>query len=65
MWRMADWRGADVDVAVSAGGVLVLASPWDNVVRTGVGPWPPPELIQKLRTYLARKRGNSRVASSS
>jgi hypothetical protein len=48
MARVPDWRGRDVDVAVSAGGVRALASPWDNVVSTGVSPWPPPELVQKI-----------------
>jgi hypothetical protein len=45
---MLDWRGAEVEVAKSAGGVLALANPWEDVVRGGVLPWPPPELIQKL-----------------
>lgn len=45
---MLDWRGTEVEVAKSQGGVLALADPWANVVRTGVLPWPPPELIQKL-----------------
>ena len=48
MERVPDWRGGEVDVAVSAGGVRALASPWDNVVRSGVSPWPPPELLQKV-----------------
>ena len=48
MERVPDWRGGEVDVAVSAGGVRALASPWDNMVRTGVSPWPPPELLQKV-----------------
>lgn len=45
---MLDWRGRQVKVVASAGGVLALANPWDNVVRTSDVPWPPPELIQKL-----------------
>jgi hypothetical protein len=52
---MLDWRGIEVEVARSAGGVLALADPWANVVRTGVLPWPPPELIQKL--YESRQVG--------
>jgi hypothetical protein len=48
MERMPDWRGGEVDVAVSARGVRALVSPWHNVVRTGISPWPPPELLQKL-----------------
>jgi hypothetical protein len=45
---MLDWRGIEVEAVRSAGGVLALADPWANVVRTGVVPWPPPELMQKL-----------------
>ena len=45
---MLDWRGTEVEVATSAGGVLALANPWENVIRTDVLPWPPPELVQKL-----------------
>jgi len=48
MARMRDWRGVDVESAVSAGRVVALANPWDNVVRTGITPWPPPELLQKV-----------------
>jgi hypothetical protein len=28
--------------------VLAVSDPWRNVIRTGIRPWPPPELIQKL-----------------
>lgn len=35
-------------MAESAGGVLAVANPWDNLVRTGIVPWPPPEIVQKL-----------------
>ena len=45
---MLDWRGTEVEIATSAGGVLALATPWANLIRTGVLPWPPPELVQKL-----------------
>ena len=42
------WDGHAIDLARSAGGVLAFANPWDGVVRGGVEPWPPPELVQKL-----------------
>ena len=45
---MLDWRGTEVDVAKSVGGVLALANPWQNLIGSGVLPWPPPELVQKL-----------------
>lgn len=48
MERVPDWRGGEVEVALSARGVRALSSPWDNMVRTGVSPWPPPELLQKV-----------------
>jgi hypothetical protein len=46
--QILNWQGRQISVAKSAGGVLAVADPWDNVVTTGVRPWPPPELIQKL-----------------
>jgi len=48
MSLIADWRGREIQVARSSGGVLAVADPWDNVISTGVRPWPPPELVQKL-----------------
>jgi hypothetical protein len=44
---MLDWRGNEIEVARSAGGVLAVTHPWDNLVRTGIAPWPTPELLQK------------------
>jgi len=34
--------------AHSKGGVLATAHPFDNLIRTGCSPWPPPEIVQKL-----------------
>jgi hypothetical protein len=48
-----NWQGQRTEVARSRGGVLAVADPWNNVIRTGVKPWPPPELIQK--TYESRQ----------
>jgi hypothetical protein len=43
------WNGRDsIRVAQSRGGVFAVISPWDNLVRTGITPWPPPEILQKL-----------------
>ena len=47
MTIIPDWNGREIEVATSAGGVLATVNPWDNVVRTAVAPWPPPELLQK------------------
>src|SRR5690348_140163 len=43
-----NWNHETITVAKSAGGVLAAANPWDNVIRTGVRPWPAAELIQKI-----------------
>jgi hypothetical protein len=48
MKTIADWRGHPVEVVTSAGGVRAVVDPWDGLIRTGISPWPPPELIQKL-----------------
>ncbi len=34
--------------AHSKGGVIATSHPFDNVIRTGCSPWPPPEIVQKL-----------------
>ncbi len=46
--RVNDWRGNEIDLVESNGGVLAFVNPWDGVVHGGVDPWPPPELAQKL-----------------
>lgn len=47
MELIRDWRGDSIEVTRSKGGVLAVADPWRNLIRTGVRPWPTPELIQK------------------
>ncbi|MBT3273582.1 MAG: hypothetical protein HN368_10520 [Spirochaetales bacterium] len=42
-----NWNGDEIEVAESRGGVIATSHPFDNVVSTGVRPWPPIELIQK------------------
>jgi hypothetical protein len=46
--RINDWRGRAIEIAESVGGVRAVVDPWDNVISTGVRPWPVPELIQKI-----------------
>jgi hypothetical protein len=46
--KVRDWRGKEIDLVESRGGVLAFANPWDGVVHGPVDPWPPPELVQKL-----------------
>lgn len=48
MTTIQDWHGESMEVARSGGGVLAAVNPWHNVIRTGVRPWPAPELIQKI-----------------
>jgi hypothetical protein len=48
METILNWRGQTIEVARSRGGTLVVVNPFDNLVSTGVSPWPPPEIIQKL-----------------
>src|ERR1700733_5260040 len=48
MEQIADWNGVSVKVAKSSGGVVALVNPWENLIRTSITPWPPPELVQKL-----------------
>jgi hypothetical protein len=48
MTTIDDWKGNAVEVAASKGGTVALASPYENLVRTGISPWPPPEIVQKL-----------------
>lgn len=37
-----------IPLAHSKGGVKAVAHPFDNLIRTGIAAWPPPEIIQKL-----------------
>lgn len=46
--EVADWNGNIVPLAHSKGGVKAVAHPFDNLVRTGISAWPPPEIVQKL-----------------
>ena len=45
---MKDWNQNGIACAYSKGGVTVTAHPFDNLIRTGCNPWPPPEIVQKL-----------------
>jgi hypothetical protein len=45
---MKDWNEQDIAVALSKGGVTVTTHPFDNLIRSGCSPWPPPEIVQKL-----------------
>jgi len=46
--KIKDWNGKEIPLAVSKGGVRVVAHPFDNLIQTGCDPWPPSEIIQKL-----------------
>jgi hypothetical protein len=48
MTTILNWQDESMEVARSSGGVLAAVDPWQNVISTGVRPWPAPELIQKI-----------------
>ena len=67
MATIENWRDESVEVARSGGGVIALVTPWDNVIQTGVQPWPSPELIQKIyqsRQLRAFSGENNRLATA-
>jgi hypothetical protein len=39
---MKNWNLQEVEILTSKGGVIALANPYDNLVATGVKPWPHP-----------------------
>lgn len=45
---MKNWNQQEVEIMTSKGGVIALANPYENLVTTGVIPWPPSEIVQKL-----------------
>lgn len=45
---MQDWSGKEIITAQSNGGVNVVADPFNNLISTGIVPWPPSEIAQKL-----------------
>jgi hypothetical protein len=61
------WNGHETELARSVGGVYAFRSPWEGVLRGGVAPWPPPELVQKLyqsRQSRAYRDGDAAVATA-
>jgi hypothetical protein len=64
-----NWMGKPIEISHSDGNVLVTVNPFDNLISTGVSPWPPPEVIQKLyrsrqmRCFKKRKQDVTRVMS--
>ena len=46
--KMKNWNQQEVEFAISRGGVIALANPYDNLITTGIEPWPPSEIVQKL-----------------
>lgn len=45
---MKDWNGKEIQIAHSKGGVIVVSNPLDNLISTGINPWPTSEILQKL-----------------
>ena len=48
METIANWNGELIAVIKSKGGVLATVNPLDNLISTGISPWPTPEIGQKL-----------------
>ena len=48
MLTTRSWDGRAIELAESRRGVLAVTAVEDNLVKGGVEPWPPPEIIQKL-----------------
>lgn len=48
MHAIRDWNDREIAIAESAGGVRAVVHFSDNLVRSGVVPWPPGEVLQKL-----------------
>jgi hypothetical protein len=48
MQFITDWNGRYIQIARSKGGVSAVADPWHNVIQSGLYPWPPAELLQKV-----------------
>lgn len=67
MKTIPDWNGHPIQIVKSRGGVIATAIPEENLVRTGISPWPPPEIVQKLyksRQLRAFDDDNSMAATS-
>lgn len=68
MKMIPDWNGHPIEIVKSRGGVIATARPEENLVRTGISPWPPPEIVQKLyqsRQLRAFDEDNSKAATHS
>lgn len=47
MESILDWNGRPIDIVRSIGGVKAVVNVSDNLLRSNVEPWPPPEIVQK------------------
>ncbi len=48
MTTIKNWNDEPIEIGVSRNGTLAVANPYDNLLKTGISPWPPPEILQKL-----------------
>ena len=51
---MKDWNSHIVETCESKGGTIALVNPFRNFIQTGITPFPPPEIVQKL--YKSRQQ---------
>jgi hypothetical protein len=65
MLSILNWNNERIQLAKSKTGVLVTTSPWKNLVRGRVTPWPPPELLQKVyQRHRATFQGEDAAAAT-
>lgn len=48
MHTIQDWNGEAISACRSKGKSLAVVNPFENLLRSGVPLWPPPEVLQKL-----------------
>ena len=48
MNTIPDWSGREIECGRSKGGVIAVSHPFENLIRTGIKPWPPAEIVQKM-----------------
>lgn len=54
--QIKNWNNADIEIVESKGGVKATINPYDNLIKTNISPWPPPEILSKL--YLSNHQNS-------
>lgn len=61
---MKDWNGKDIEIMRSSGGVIATKNPFDNLIKTEMHPFPPPEIVQKLYESIQKRAFAEEVKST-